>query len=160
MHHSRAKMNHTGSIMTRRTSPPKQLLTLRQTAIFIGIVALAVFAFMYGRNALRYRELQKELVKMEVNIAAVEREKEDIDREFDESISPAVVEDFVRKALNWVRPGDEVIVMVGPDAAAPSREESPSEPKDTAENGADDENPKANWQLWLELLTGENSAEE
>ncbi len=145
--------------MTRRTSPPKQLLTLRQAAIFIGIVALAIFAFMYGRNALRYRELQKELAKMDANIAAVEEEKKDIDREFDESISPAVVEDFVRKALNWVRPDDEVIVMVGPDASAPPQEESPSELKNPG-NGTDDENSKANWQLWLELLTGENSAGE
>ncbi len=145
--------------MTRRTSPSKQLLTMRQAAIFMGIVALAIFAFMYGRNALRYRELQNELAKMDANIAAVEQEKEDIDREFDESISPAVVEDFVRKVLNWVRPGDEVIVMVSPDAAAPPQGGSPSELQNS-ETGTDDKSSKAKWQLWLELLAGENSEAE
>ena len=138
--------------MTRQTSSPKQLLTLRQAIIFISIVALAVSAFMYGRNVLRYRELQNELTKMDANIATVEREKADIDRAFDESISPAVVEDFVRKVLNWVRPGDKVIIVVNEDAAAASVRMS------SASNGKSDETdanvPKENWQLWLQLLTG------
>ena len=141
--------------MARQTSPPKQLLTLRQAIIFISIVALAIFAFMYGRNVLRYRELQNELAEMNVNIAATEMEREEIDRAFDESISPAVVEDFVRKVLNWVRSGDEVIILVGKDAA-----ESPLENARPSSGGSEDETasetPKANWQLWLELLTGES----
>ena len=143
--------------MARQTSSPRQTLTWRQIFIFVGIVALLIFALMYARNVLRYRELQNQLQAMDANIASVKMEKEEINRAFDESISPAVVEDFVRQALNWVRPGDQVVVMVG--EGAPSLPKQPgASPGQRA--SADEESPKANWQLWWDALMGDSAPEQ
>jgi hypothetical protein len=138
--------------MTRQPIAQKQLLTLRQAIIIISIVALMFFAFKYGRNVLRYRELQNEWAEMNANIAAVETEQKDVDRAFDESLSPAVVENFVRDELGWTRPGDEVIILVG-DHDAITGVALPASPS-SAEENVQAQEPKENWRLWLELLIG------
>ncbi len=138
--------------MTRQSIAQKQLLTLRQAIIIISIIALLFFAFKYGQNVLRYRKLQAESAVMDAHIAEVEVERTQIDRAFDESLSPANVEEFVRGILGWVRPGDEVVVPVGgiDDAAGePARLAAPSPSEDDVRT--DDKQP--NWRLWLDMLT-------
>jgi len=140
--------------MSRQPAAPKQLLTLRQAIIIIGILALMFFALKYGQNVLRYRKLQSELAVMDAHVTAVEAERTQIDRAFDESLSPANVEEFVRRVLGWVRPDDEIIVSVGennaivvgePDGVTASP--APEEEVRTAEQ-------QPNWRLWLNMLTG------
>jgi len=136
--------------MERKSLSPRQLLLIRQALIVVAIIILAYFAVNYARNVMRYRAKQDELAQMQGHIATAEQEKEQVDRQFDESLSPAVVEEFARKELNWVRPGDEVVIPVGKDVAAPDNSD-PTTPPET-------ESPpeiKPNWQLWLELLAGE-----
>ena len=135
--------------MARQSPTPKQLLTLRQAIIVVTIIILAYFAVRYAQNVLRYRTLQDELTQMEGHIAAAENEKEEVNREFDESLSPAVVEEFARREMNWVHPGDEVVITVGD---APSFSDTPDQ---KTESSGDDKQAesKQNWQLWLELLS-------
>lgn len=139
-------------LMSRQSPTPKQLLTLRQVIIVFTIIILAYFAVRYSQNVLKYRALQEELATMEGHIVAAEQEKEQVNREFDESLSPAVVEEFARRELNWVRPGDEVVITVEGGAA-------PAEHRATVATSTEDESvteTKPNWRLWLELLSGES----
>ncbi len=138
--------------MARQSPTPKQLLTLRQALIIVGIVILSYFALKYVQNVLHYRELQHELAKMEGYIDGAQAEKEQLNREFDESVSPAVVEEFARREMNWVRKDDEVVVVVGENKVARPGE-APNAPGRslTAGDGGD----RPNWELWLELFTGQ-----
>jgi cell division protein FtsB len=137
------------NLMARQSPTPKQLLTLRQALIIVGIVILSYFALKYVQNVLHYRELQQELIKMEGYISAAQSEKEMLNRDFDESVSPAVVEEFARKEMNWVRKNDEVVIVVGDkQPAVPMKERRVlghtfSTP---------DDNDRPNWELWLELF--------
>jgi len=139
--------------MARQTVPQKQFLSLKQAIIILSIIALMFFAFKYGQNVLRYRELQSERAAMDGKIAAVEQEKQDINRAFDDSLSPAVIETFVRSGLGWVRPGDEVIITIGGDSRVAENSASPAAAG--AADGGQNEAPKPNWQLWLDLLAGD-----
>ena len=131
--------------MTRQPASPKQLHTARQILIIVGILFLMLFAIKYGRNVLRYRHLQGEVATMEGHIAQVEAEKDDVDRDFDNSLAPAVVEDFAHQ-LGWGRPDEKIIIPVGADAnAATSATEAEAAAAATQAR-------KANWQLWLALL--------
>jgi hypothetical protein len=86
---------------------------------------------------------------MEGYISAAQSEKEMLNRDFDESVSPAVVEEFARKEMNWVRKNDEVVIVVGDkQPAVPMKERRVlghtfSTP---------DDNDRPNWELWLELF--------
>ena len=139
--------------MARHTFSSTQRLTVRQVVITISIVALAYFAFKYGRNVLRYRELQAELAKIEAHIAAVDAQQEVIERTFDESISPQVVDDFAKGDMNWVKNSDEIIITVGGQGK--------SEPVPVVSEGETSaaapqpEKQPANWQLWLKMLAGD-----
>jgi cell division protein FtsB len=134
--------------MARQSPTPKQLLTLRQVIIIIGILVLAFFAVRYVQNVLRYRQLHAELVKMEGHISAAETEKEMVNRSFDESLSPAVVEEFARGEMNWVRKDDEVVITVG-DEIDSMRVQKPGT---DASNNASGDTSTPNWQLWLDLV--------
>jgi len=136
--------------MNRKSLSPRQLLLIRQALIVVAIIILAYFAVNYARNVMRYRAMQDELAKMQGHVAAAELEKEQVDREFDESLSPAVVEEFARKELNWVRPGDEVVITVGEDTAPP-----PDAPVVTPTKEDTPPENQPNWQLWLDLLVGD-----
>ncbi len=140
--------------MSRQPIAQKQLLTLRQAIIIIGILALLFFAFKYGQNVLRYRKLQSELAVMDAHVADVEAERTQIDRAFDESLSPANVEEFVRSVLGWVRPGDEVIVSVGENGDAADESARPPASSAPEEGAHVADQPQPNWQLWLNMLTG------
>jgi len=133
--------------MTRQPATPKQLQVARQALLVLGILFLLFFAVKYGRNMLRYRHLQAEVATMEGHIAQVEGEKEDVDRAFDDSLAPAVVEDFAHQ-LGWGRPDEQIIVPVGGKQADASSTASAVEDAGNAEPRA----PRANWQLWLALL--------
>ena len=137
-------------LMARQTPSPKQLLTIRQAIIVIGIIALAYFAFRYGQNVLAYRELQSELGEMDSQISRVDAEKDAINREFDDSLSPAVVEDFARGEMNWVRSGDEVIITLGDDQALPANDSGSTSGSGDSEEEGDD--VSSNVQLWLKLI--------
>ena len=138
--------------MARQSPTPKQLLTLRQVIIIIGILILAYFAVRYVQNVLHYRELQIELAKMEDYISAAEMEKDRVNRSFDESISPAVVEEFARGEMNWVRKDDEVVITVGGEDVTPLEIQSQSD-GGGHKPGRDVDGP--HWQQWLDLLTGQ-----
>jgi len=139
--------------MARQTSSPKQRLTARQAIITISIVALAYFALKYGQNVLRYRELQAELVRMEANISAVDAQQASINRAFDESLSPATVDNFAKGNMNWVRKGDEVFVTVGSSKTmGTTRSKTRGEPPAASQNP--EEQPE-NWRLWLKMLAGD-----
>jgi len=136
--------------MARQSPTPKQLLTLRQVIIIIGILILAYFAVRYVQNVLHYRELQVELAKMEGYISAAEMEKDRVNRSFDESISPAVVEEFARGEMNWVRKDDEVVITGGEEEVTPLEMQSEGGGHRAGRGAAG-----PNWQLWLDLLTGQ-----
>lgn len=139
--------------MARQPVAQKQPLTLRQAIIIIGILALMFFAFKYGQNVLRYRKLQSELAVMDTHVSEAEAERAQIDRAFDESLSPANVEEFVRRVLGWVRPGDEVVVSVGESSGivdAPDHLAASSAPEEDARAEAQ----QPNWRLWLNILSG------
>ena len=137
--------------MARQSPTPKQLLTLRQVIIIIGILILSYFAVRYVQNVLRYRELQSELAKMEGYISSAEQEKDRVNRSFDESISPAVVEEFARGEMNWVRKDDEVVITVGAEDVTPLQMQSQPGGGRQAPGGT----AEPNWQQWLELITGQ-----
>jgi hypothetical protein len=113
----------------------------------VGILFLLFFAVKYGQNVVRYRHVQQEVAIMEGHIAEVEAKKEEVDRAFDESLAPAVVEDFAHQ-LGWGRPDDQIIVPVGIDANATMTAEQ-------AEQAAAVRTIQPNWQLWLNLLRHE-----
>jgi cell division protein FtsB len=138
--------------MSRQPVAQKQLLTLRQALIIIGILALMFFAFKYGQNVLRYRELQSELSVMDAHVGEVETERTQIDRAFDESLSPANVEEFVRRVLGWVRPGEEVIVSVGGNDDVAGESTRPADAS-APEEGHPATEHQPNWRLWLNMLT-------
>ena len=140
--------------MARQTPSPKQLLTVRQAIIIFGIVALGYFAFRYGQNVRTYRQLQAELGQLDSQISQVDAERNAIDRAFIESLSPAVVEDFARREMNWVRPGDEVILTLGNDGVTSAQDAGT--PSSTGEGSAEGSGASDNVQRWLELLTGED----
>ena len=137
-------------LMARQTPTPKHLLTARQAIIVIGIVALAYFAFRYSQNVLAYRELQTELGKLDSQISEVDAEKKAINRTFDDSLSPAVVEDFARGEMNWVRSGDEVIITLGEDGATSAQNTGMASASDDGDEKKD--SVTSNVQLWLNLL--------
>ena len=129
----------------RQSPTPKQPQLARQALLILGILFLLFFAVKYGRNMLRYRHLQGEAAIMDQHIAQVETEKKDVDRAFDDSLAPAVVEDFAHQ-LGWGRPDEKIIIPVGADAnAATSTTEAEAAAAATQAR-------KANWQLWLALL--------
>ena len=138
--------------MSRQPVAQKQLLTLRQALIIIGILALVFFAFKYGQNVLRYRELQTELSVMDAHVDEVEAERSQLDRAFDESLSPANVEEFVRSVLGWVRPDEEVIVSAGGSDDITGESTRPAASSASEEDHlATEQQP--NWRLWLNMLT-------
>ncbi len=140
--------------MSRQPAIPKQLFTMRQAIIVVSMIALLFFVFKYGQHALRYRHLQSDLQTMQAHVAEVQAEEDEVNNSFDESLSPAVVEDFAHNELGWVHPDDKVIISLGdvpaePEAAQDGETDAPAEAPDTPAS-------KPNWRLWLDLLTTDN----
>ena len=139
--------------MSPRLSLQKQLVNYRQFVIAVGIIVLVIFAIKYGKNQLRYRQLQEESAIMDQHIAAVQQEKKSIEEAFDASISPGEVEKFAHEKLNWVKEGDEVIVTLpeGMASGAPEAAEAGGRASAPVADQKSDR-PKANWELWLDLV--------
>ena len=132
-----------------RQTPPIQRLTVRQVMITVSIVALAYFAFKYGQNVLRYRELQAELARMEANISVIDAEQEVINRAFDESLAPATVDEFAKEDMNWAKKDAEILIPVGRAMM------ETMQPKVRGEaSAATIPTQPENWRLWLEMLAG------
>ncbi len=136
--------------MARQTATQKQLLTLRQAAIVLSIVVLSIFAYKYARSVMQIRAAEKDLASLHQAVDEVKNQQELVDQAFIESVSPAKVDETIKRELGWVQPGDTIYVPI------PSKRETDSEQSVTAANvtpsRSQTENLKPNWALWWELI--------
>ncbi len=136
--------------MARQTATQKQLLTLRQAVIVLSIVVLSVFAYKYARNVMQIRATETELVSLHQAVEEVKKQQEDVDQAFIESVSPAKVDETIKRELGWVKPGDIIYVPIpSGDSSTPAQALPEAASSST---GPATEQRKPNWQLWWELI--------
>lgn len=129
--------------MGRGPLPQKQLLTVRQLVIAIGIVAVLFFIIGYTGKVLKSGRVQEDYVRLQQSVQAEKERKAALLGALINSDSEPRVEEFARDEFNLVKPGDQPI--------SPLIEEM-SVISDTSEVVSTPEPTPENWQLWLALF--------
>ena len=137
-------------LMARQTAPQKQLLTLRQGAIFLAILILSIFAYKYAQNVMRIRSAQMELARLAQEIDKV-KQQQALATESINGLNAAQVDSFAKGELGWAQQG-ETIYIPFQTASATGPDEGDHAISDVA-TPKDVEAPPPNWRLWLALLT-------
>ncbi|NOZ72626.1 MAG: hypothetical protein GXP38_12065 [Chloroflexi bacterium] len=129
--------------MGRGPLPQKQLLTVRQLVIAIGIVAVLFFIIGYTGKVLKSGRVQEDYVRLQQSVQAEKERKAALLGALINSDSEPRVEEFARDEFNLVKPGDQPISPLIEEMAVIS---------DTTEVVSTPEPTPENWQLWLALF--------
>jgi len=122
----------------------------RPRIILVGLIVLCGL-FVYGYNV-RLSELdqvQGKIVAMRAKVEVGKQKQAGLQVEFDDVGSDAYVEDMARDVLDYVRPGDNPVIMVKTTPVAPEA----AIPGDEQDSPTPNLQPAAPvWQQWVDFF--------
>lgn len=126
-------------------APQRQLRTVSQLVVALGILACLAFAVLYSGRIVAGVQARQQLAEMEQQVEQQRQFQQQVQTLIAQADDAPAVEAFARDQLNWGRNGDrQVVALTVPSAAssemappAPAVVDSPSLP---------------NWRLWWNLL--------
>jgi cell division protein FtsB len=127
-----------------RLSIPNDILT-----VVICTCAL-VFLLTFGGKALEAYRLQRHNAMLREEIAALEREKEELQERLQYVHKPEYVEKVAREEFKWVRPGEILVVPVLRDRQGSTIPVATPGAADKAEH----EMATSYWEEWWRLVLG------
>ncbi len=85
------------------------------TPLVLALLGLLIIAgFLYGRSFLTIIALQRELARIEGEIAALELRNEQLQLELERLTSPEHLEEVARRQLGLVKPGETIFYIAEP----------------------------------------------
>ncbi|RME42122.1 MAG: septum formation initiator family protein [Chloroflexi bacterium] len=124
-------------------------ISLAQVAAFVGIILAGYFIIGFGKVALVGHQLRGTKAHLEAQVAALEQEVAGLEATKEFVQTDAYIEQAAREEYKMSRPGDQVIVPLFEDEAAPPQQKvaEPARPASPA--------PTEPWQAWWDLFFGE-----
>jgi cell division protein FtsB len=125
----------------------------RRTSLFthtvMWVTGLICAAFLVATLAQAWSnsQLEQRLQKAMQQYGQVNAHNQDLKRQVDHYKDPAVIESEARQQLNYIRPGEHPVVIVG--------QNNPPRPKAAA--NSDNAASQDYWQEWWKILLGQGS---
>lgn len=131
-------------IMRQPVAPQRQLRTVSQLVVALGVLACLVFAVVYSGRIVAGVQTRQQLTEMQQRVAQQQQFQDQVRNWIARADDPAAVEAFARDEMNWGREGDQSIVTLTSSSPAPAA--APAEP------AAVPSASPPNWRLWWNLL--------
>ncbi|MGQ9584864.1 MAG: FtsB family cell division protein [Anaerolineae bacterium] len=112
------------------------------------ILAALFLVFNFGSEALSIRQEQQRLLALQAEVAALEQQRDQLQRRWDEALRPEHLEQIARDQMMMAYPGDQVWVPY--KSAAEGPEKQPALPRGGTR--PKQETGPSYWPLWREFL--------
>lgn len=131
-------------MMRPPVAPQRQLRTVSQLVVALGILACLAFAVLYSGRIVAGVQARQQLAEMEQQVEQQRQFQQQVQTWIAQADDAPAVEAFARDQLNWGRVGDrQVVALTAPSAASPQAAPAP----------ADIDSPSLpNWRLWWNLI--------
>ncbi len=130
--------------MKQSIASQRQLRTVRQIVIALGVLGCLLFAVLYSSRIISGAQAQKHLAAMKQLVVEQEQFQVQIQSLLDGVGGPAAIEAYARNEGNLARPGDQVMAPLAP-APLPTPPALPPTPAPATTT-------TPNWKLWWRLL--------
>lgn len=131
------------ALMKQSLASQRQLRTVRQIVIALGVLGCLLFAVLYSSRIITGVQAQKQLAVMKQRVAEQEQFQSHVQDLLDGVDDPAAVEAYARNEGNLARPGDQVMAPLTPAPTPPPAVSRPTPVPATT---------TPNWKLWWQLL--------
>jgi hypothetical protein len=126
-------------------APQRQLRTVSQLVVALGILACLVFAVIYSGRIVAGARTRQQMVEMEARVEQQRQFQQQVQRWITQADDAPAVEAFARDEMNWGREGDNQVITLAAPAAAPAQAASPAPSLDPRRD-------LPNWRLWWNLI--------
>lgn len=135
-----------GLMIRPPVAPQRQLRTVSQLVVALGILACLVFAVIYSGRIVAGARTRQQLVEMKGRVEQQRQFQQQVQAWISQADDAPAVEAFARDQMNWGRSGDrQVVTLAAPAATTPAQDESPSP-------SLAPQRELPNWRLWWNLI--------